>query len=86
MGFPRAIAHGMWTYARALSTLGPATSEAGSSHVWFQKPVLLPSTVEVVVGSATGPHDPTVVGLRSAKDPDRGHLVLTYSSEVQARA
>jgi acyl dehydratase len=86
MGFPRAIAHGMWTYARALSTLGPATSEAGSSHVWFQKPVLLPSTVEVVVGSATGPHDTTVVGLRSAKDPDRGHLVLTYSSEVQARA
>lgn len=86
MGFPRAIAHGMWTYARALSTLGPQTSGAGSSHVWFQKPVLLPSTVEVVVGSGTGPDDPTVVGLRSAKDPDRGHLVLTYSSEVQPRA
>jgi acyl dehydratase len=85
MGFPRAIAHGMWTYARALSTLGPTTSGAGSSHVWFQKPVLLPSTVEVVVGSATGPHDPTVVGLRSAKDPERGHLVLTYSAGGSTR-
>lgn len=83
MGFPRAIAHGMWTYARALATLGPVTSGPGTSHVWFQKPVLLPSTVELVVdsgGTDGADGSDTVVALRSAKDPHRGHLVLTYSS------
>ena len=31
MGFPRAIAHGMWTYARTLAPLGPGSAAAGSS-------------------------------------------------------
>lgn len=86
MGFPRAIAHGMWTYARALATLGSVTSGPGTSQVWFHKPVLLPSTVEVVVDQSGPRGSDTVVGLRSAKDPERGHLVLTYSSEAQRRA
>ncbi len=76
MGFPRAIAHGMWTYARTLAVLGSAPAHASRSHVWFQKPVLLPSTVEVVA------HDTgaaAVLGLRSAKDATVHHLVLTLS-------
>jgi acyl dehydratase len=75
MGFPRAIAHGMWTYARTLAVLGPHTSGPGSSHVWCQKPVLVPSTVEVVVDDRT---EPVVVGLRSAKDAATTHLALTF--------
>ena len=77
LGFPRAIAHGMWTAARTLSALGAGTPEPSRSHVWFAKPVLLPSTVDLVVDD-TGPV--TVAGLRSAKDPATTHLALTFES------
>jgi acyl dehydratase len=77
MGFHRAIAHGMWTAARTLAALEPKGSDASSSHVWFAKPVFLPSTVELVVDD----HGPvTVAGLRSAEDPARTHLVTTLRS------
>ena len=74
MGFPRAIAHGMWTAARTLAALGPATADPSSSHVWFGRAVLLPSTVELVVDDT---EETTVAGLRSAKDPATTHLTLT---------
>lgn len=48
-GFRRAIAHGMYTAARALADVGPA---AGHTFVWtadFAKPLLLPATVSVRV-------------------------------------
>jgi acyl dehydratase len=77
MGFPRAIAHGMWTAARTLAALGAATAGPSSSHVWFAKPVLLPSTVELVVGEG---HDGTVAGLRSAKDRGTTHLTLQLTA------
>ncbi len=38
-GFKTAIAHGMWTYARVLAALGPQLAPAGTSTVWFRKPV-----------------------------------------------
>ena len=74
MGFPRQMAHGMWTYAKTLAALGRSSLGPSSSSVWFTRPVFLPSTVELVVS-----HDGGVVtaGLRSAKDPAKGHLVLT---------
>ncbi len=75
MGFPRAIAHGMWTYARALSVLGPVTDGPSTSQVWFAKPVLLPSTVELVVDDRA---DPAVVVLRSPKEPSRTHVTMTW--------
>jgi acyl dehydratase len=74
MGFPRAIAHGMWTAARTLSALEPRGNDASTSHVWFAKPVFLPSTVELVVDD----QDQVIVaGLRSAEDPAKPHLTLT---------
>ena len=76
MGFPRAIAHGMWTCARTLAAFGAASSHPSTSRVWFQKPVLLPSTVELVVDDRG---DPVVAGLRSANDPSTNHLVLTLA-------
>ncbi|WP_376741178.1 MaoC family dehydratase, partial [Streptomyces galbus] len=42
-GFPRAIAHGMWTVARCLAAHG--TPEAVRVHADFRAPVLLPGTV-----------------------------------------
>ena len=48
LGFPSAIAHGMYTYARTLASLGPRLPGAGlTSRVWFRKPVRLPSTVRL---------------------------------------
>ncbi|MFF8928173.1 MaoC family dehydratase [Streptomyces longwoodensis] len=42
-GFPRAIAHGMWTVARCLAAHG--TPAAVRVHAAFRAPVLLPGTV-----------------------------------------
>ncbi len=48
LGFPSAIAHGMYSYARVLASLGPRLPEAGlTSHVWFRKPVRLPSSIRL---------------------------------------
>ena len=48
LGFPTAIAHGMYSYARVLAALGPRLPEGGlTSRVWFRKPVRLPSTVRL---------------------------------------
>ena len=74
MGFPRHIAHGMWTCARTLAALGRTSLGPSSSRVWFTRPVFLPSTVELVVAPR---RRPLTAGLRSAKDPDEDHLVLT---------
>lgn len=53
-GFPRTIAHGMDTAARALAAVGPARGEAYRWDVEFAKPVLLPSTVAVRVAPEAG--------------------------------
>lgn len=76
MGFPQAIAHGMWTYARTLAAIGPVTSGPSTSHVWFKKPVLLPGKVDLVIDKGG---DEVVAGLRSSRKPTTEHLVLTLS-------
>ena len=48
-GFHGAIAHGMFSYARVLASLGARLPEAGSSTVWFHRPVTLPSTTKLGV-------------------------------------
>ena len=45
LGFPRTIAHGMWTKGRCLAALENRLPEAFSAEARFRKPVLLPSTV-----------------------------------------
>ncbi len=49
-GFPRAIAHGMWTQARCLSGLAPRLPDAFSVEVAFRKPILLPAGVTFASG------------------------------------
>jgi acyl dehydratase len=46
-GFPKAIAHGMWTAAHALAALEGRIPDAVTYDVAFGRPVLLPSTVEL---------------------------------------
>ncbi|KUG56857.1 hypothetical protein AVL62_12045 [Serinicoccus chungangensis] len=49
-GFPRAIAHGMWTHARALAAVQPRLPERYAVSATFLKPILLPSTVVLRTG------------------------------------
>ncbi|MGG5258773.1 MaoC/PaaZ C-terminal domain-containing protein [Phycicoccus avicenniae] len=74
MGFRRHIAHGMWTYARTLAALGRASLGPSTSRVWFTRPVFLPGTVELAVRREGGI---VTAGLRSRKDPEKTHVVLT---------
>ncbi len=72
-GFDRAIAHGMFTYARVLGSLGPRLPAAGSSTVWFRKPVKLPSTTRLAVSD-----DARLAVLVPAKGSGE-HLVTTVT-------
>lgn len=56
-GFPRAIAHGMWTAARALAALQGRLPQALTYDVVFGRPVLLPSTVELRTRAVHGGWD-----------------------------
>jgi acyl dehydratase len=44
-GFPKAIAHGMWTKARALAAIDNKLSDEVTVEVAFKRPILLPSKV-----------------------------------------
>lgn len=46
LGFPGAIAHGMWTKARALAQLEGRLPDSFEVDVRFRKPILLPARVE----------------------------------------
>ncbi|MFP5071834.1 MaoC family dehydratase [Pseudonocardia nantongensis] len=48
MGFPRAIAHGMWTAAHAVASLEGRLPDALTYDVVFRKPVLLPARADLV--------------------------------------
>lgn len=74
-GFPRNIAHGMWTKAKCLAALTPRLPEAYTVSVEFKKPILLPGTV--VFGSRQD-GDRTVFGVTGARKPVP-HLVGTIT-------
>jgi acyl dehydratase len=46
LGFPGAIAHGMWTKARCLAALDSRLPDAFAVEVRFRKPIFLPARVE----------------------------------------
>jgi acyl dehydratase len=52
LGFPGAIAHGMWTKARCLAALQSSLPDAFAVSVRFRKPIVLPARVEF--GCTTG--------------------------------
>jgi hypothetical protein len=71
-GFPQAIAHGMWTKARALAALESTLPDAYTVDVGFRKPILLPSRV-------TFEHHGGQFTVRSAKRPETIHLEGTVT-------
>jgi acyl dehydratase len=72
LGFPSAIAHGMWTKARALAALEPRLPDAFAVDVRFRRPILLPAKVEFATQDSKDEIDFTVRG-RGEKRSNR-HL------------
>jgi MaoC like domain len=71
LGFPRQIAHGMWTKARCVAVLDNRLPDAVTVRVEFKKPVFLPGTV--ALGSRID-HDRVAFSLTRPKD-GAPHLV-----------
>jgi acyl dehydratase len=66
LGFPSAIAHGMWTKARCLAALESRLPDAFAVGVRFRKPILLPARVEF---ASAAQEDDIYFAVR---DPKRG--------------
>ena len=64
LGFPRAIAHGMWTKARSLAALEGDLPDALGVAVRFKKPVLLPGRVSF---ASTADSDGGAFAVRDAR-------------------
>ena len=75
-GFPRAIAHGMWSAAAVLASMEGRLPDAVQADVRFTSPVLLPSTVELATRSVG---NDVYAQLRSRSG--RLHLVADVRSE-----
>lgn len=78
-GFPRAIAHGMWSHARALAAVQPRLADAFRADVRFGRPVLLPSTV-VLRGDLEDGMQLAV----TSRDGSRTHMSVQVSAPTGA--
>lgn len=56
LGFPRQIAHGMWTKARSIAAIENRLPDAVTVEVAFKKPVFLPGTVAFADRTDAGVH------------------------------
>lgn len=54
LGFPKAIAHGMWTKARVLAAIDNKLPDAVTVEAAFKRPILLPSKVGFHVADVDG--------------------------------
>lgn len=80
-GFPRAIAHGMWSKARVLASLGKLP-EAFCMEVAFKLPIFLPSTVDLVAVPESACWQFAVY---AQTDEPKPHLTGTLSALTQAQ-
>jgi hypothetical protein len=72
LGFPRQIAHGMWSLARCVAALENRLPEAVTVDVTFKKPIVLPGSVRFGVDADA--HGGLAFALTSPKD-GAPHLV-----------
>lgn len=75
-GFPRAIAHGMWTHARMLAALQARLPDSYEVSVEFAKPVLLPSTVSFSVAAQPDGFEASLTN----RAGDKTHATLTLTT------
>lgn len=86
-GFPKAIAHGMWSKAKCLALMSDLP-DACTVEVSFKLPIFLPSEVELIgesVAKLETATDSCTFGLYSAKN-DKPHLagIITLASDKKA--
>ncbi|WP_084510400.1 MaoC family dehydratase [Nocardia lijiangensis] len=70
-GFPKAIAHGMWSAANVLGNIEGRIPEKATYTVKFGKPILLPATVNVYADKVEGGWDLSLL------HPKKGYPHLT---------
>jgi acyl dehydratase len=75
-GFPKAIAHGMWTKARCLAALDAELPDAYTVEVAFRRPILLPARVAFAQARE---REQTSFAVRAAQDPTTIHLEGTVT-------
>jgi acyl dehydratase len=94
LGFPRTLAHGMWTKARCLAALEDELPSALTASARFRKPVLLPRTVSFGFeqrGRATAfalhaERSPDVIHLEGSAEPlGTGHKAVGESSRERVK-
>jgi len=73
LGFPKAIAHGMWTKARCLAALESTLPEAYTVDVTFKRPILLPAKVAFAAEDGR-------FAVRNRKDDTKIHLEGTVTA------
>jgi acyl dehydratase len=76
-GFPTAIAHGMWSYARALATLDGHLPDAHTSEVEFRAPLRIPGTARLLLDRDEGEWRLVL------ESPDGEHRHLQLTAQVQ---
>lgn len=64
-GFPRQIAHGMWTKARCIAAVENRLPDAVRVEVAFKTPVLLPATVRFASRTSDSGHEFSLVNPKS---------------------
>jgi acyl dehydratase len=72
-GFPRRIAHGMWSAARCLAALEGRLPDSATIEIQFHRPLLLPGTAAFTGTPAAGGWSLTLA------DPQTGRIHLTGS-------
>lgn len=82
-GFRSAIAHGMWTFARALAGLGrlPGRLQAEAE---FRAPILLPAQVRLRCEQTSGPQESGHLWVVESADGERVHAVGRCAPIVEA--
>lgn len=71
-GFKQAIAHGMWSKAKALANL--SLPDAYEADVWFKLPMYLPSKVEFLTAQAGNDTDFLIRNSKNQKPHVTGHI------------
>jgi len=85
LGFPRAIAHGMWTKARCLAALEGRLPDAFAVEVRFRKPILLPGRVEFLSEADGGEIDFAVRDAKRGTPHLDGHVAPLTNHQDEAR-
>ena len=71
-GFKQAIAHGMWSKAKALANL--SLPDAYEADVWFKLPMYVPSKVEFLTAQAANETDFLIRNSKNQKPHVTGHI------------